>query len=102
MNDVQLSGRIVERAALRYTPAGLPAMDIRLAHESELMHAGAPRKVSLEMHATAIGDLALDLARVPVGDAIDLRGFLGKQRNGKGVMLHISAFVPSSQSPNSN
>ncbi len=31
-NEVLLSTQIVERKALRYTPAGLPALDLRLHH----------------------------------------------------------------------
>ena len=37
MNRLLLSAQLVERAALRYTPAGLPALDVALKHESELM-----------------------------------------------------------------
>ena len=32
VNEVTLSGELVERALLRYTPAGIPILDARLAH----------------------------------------------------------------------
>ena len=55
MNQLVLQATVVERAALRHTPAGLPALDVRLAHASQVEHAGMPRQVALEIHATAIG-----------------------------------------------
>ncbi|MEY8688620.1 MAG: primosomal replication protein N [Leptothrix sp. (in: b-proteobacteria)] len=102
MNQVLLTAQLIERAAMRYTPAGLPALDVRLAHASQVDHAGQPRQISMEIHATAIGDIALELNRMEVGASAEFTGFLGKQRSGKGVMLHLSAFVSSPQSPVSN
>jgi primosomal replication protein N len=102
MNRVLLTAQLLERAVMRYTPAGLPALDVRLVHASQVEHAGKPRQVSMEIHATAIGDVALDLGQLAVGTTAEFTGFLGKQRYGKGVMLHISAFVSSPQSPESN
>lgn len=95
MNDVQLSGQVVERGALRYTPAGLPALDVRLAHTSRVEHEGEWRQISLEIHATAIGDTARRLEAMAVGDTALFSGFLGKQRNGRGVMLHIQRLESS-------
>lgn len=95
MNHVQLSGQVVERGPLRYTPAGLPALDVRLAHASSVQHEGEWRQVSLEIHATAIGDLARRLEAMAVGDTALFSGFLSKQRNGRGVMLHIQVLEPS-------
>lgn len=95
MNEVQLSGQVVERGPLRYTPAGLPALDVRLAHTSRVEHEGEWRQVSLEIHATAMGDTARRLETMPVGDTALFSGFLGKQRNGRGVMLHIQRLEPS-------
>ena len=55
MNRLVLAAQLVERGALRYTPAGLPALDLSLKHESEVSEDGQPRKVSLEIKAVAIG-----------------------------------------------
>ena len=49
MNRVVITAQIVERQALRYTPAGLPALDLRIAHASQVQEAGAVRQVSVEM-----------------------------------------------------
>ena len=45
MNRLVLQAQILEVAALRYTPAGLPALDLMLKHESTVDEAGAPRTV---------------------------------------------------------
>jgi len=99
MNRIELTAQVVERGALRYTPAGLPALDLRLSHASELAHAGSNRQVALEIHATAIGDEVKKLERLPVGSTALFQGFLAKQRNGRGVMLHIQGFVPDPTPP---
>ncbi|MEO8296823.1 MAG: primosomal replication protein N [Burkholderiales bacterium] len=94
MNRVLLHAQIVERGPLRYTPAGLPALDLRLVHASQVTQANSPRQVSFEMHATAIGELVRTIEALAVGTTADFEGFLAKQRNGRGVMLHITGFVP--------
>ena len=55
MNRLVLTAQLVERGAMRYTPAGLPALDLSLKHESEVTQDGQPRKVSMEIKARAIG-----------------------------------------------
>ena len=84
-----LAARILERGALRYTPAGLPALDLSLAHESETLQLGKPRKVSLELRARAVGDLTGPLLKAELGTEHCFEGFLGSQRNGRGVVFNI-------------
>ncbi len=81
---------------MRYTPAGLPALDLSLKHESEVTEAGHPRKVSLEVRAVGIGAVAEQIGRLAVGDTAGFAGFLGSARNGRGVLLHITEFDPTS------
>ncbi|MCC3263282.1 hypothetical protein LLE87_34490, partial [Paenibacillus polymyxa] len=59
MNKLELSARVLECEPLRHTPAGLPALEMLLAHESEVIDAGHPRRVELTIAAVALGDLAL-------------------------------------------
>lgn len=75
---------------MRYTPAGLPAMDLSLKHESEVSEAGQPRKISVEIRAVGIGTVAQKLATLAVGKTAGFAGFLGSQRNGKGVLFHVT------------
>ena len=45
VNEVTLSGELVGRELLRYTPAGIPILDARLAHRCEVSQAGHRRQV---------------------------------------------------------
>jgi primosomal replication protein N len=94
MNRVVLSARVAERKAIRYTPAGLPALDLLLEHESTVTEAGHPRKVRIELKAVVIGELAHELAAVELGSTHEVAGFLAAQRNGRGVVLHVTELHP--------
>ena len=94
MNRLLLSAQLVERAALRYTPAGLPALDMSLKHESELVHLGHPRKVALEIRARAVGAITEPLGRAELGSHYGFVGYLGPQRNGRGVVFHVVEATP--------
>lgn len=88
-NHVVLTACIEEFQPLRYTPAGLPALDLRLAHESSQTEAGSSRKVSAAVKAVAFGALAERLARQAPGSTWKFQGFLATPRNSKTVVLHI-------------
>jgi primosomal replication protein N len=92
MNRVVLSAQLVERGAVRYTPAGLPACDFSLKHESQVTEAGQPRQISMEMRAVAIGEIAQRLIKLEIGTAGSFAGFLTNQRNGRGAVLHVTEF----------
>jgi len=90
MNQVLLSAQIIERKALRYTPAGLPALDLVLQHESTVSENQQSRKVKLDIKAVAIGPIADRLNKQAIGEAFGIAGFLGAPRHGRGVLLHIT------------
>lgn len=90
MNRLVLNAAIVERSAMRYTPADLPALDMRLAHESMVAEAGHQRQVRMELKSVVIGPMAEQLNRVELGVTRDFAGFLASQRNGRGVVFHIT------------
>jgi primosomal replication protein N len=92
VNRTELTACIAEQAALRYTPAGLPALDLILEHASEVQEAGQMRKVQLKLRALAIGSLAERLALQAVGSVWTFQGFLATPRQGKSVVLHIQEF----------
>ena len=95
MNRLVLSAQLVERGAVRYTPAGLPAIDFSLKHESEVSENGQPRKVSLEIRALAIGDISTALASMALGSSGQFGGFVAAMRNGRGVRFHITSIDPA-------
>ena len=90
MNRLVLTAQLVERGALRYTPAGLPALDLSLKHESEVTQDGQPCKVWFEIKARALGEITQRVARVEMGSTHGFAGFLGSQRNGRGVVFHVT------------
>ena len=92
MNSTELTACIAEQNALRYTPAGLPALDLILEHASEIQEAGQARKVQLKLRALAFGSLAEMLVKQAVGSAWTFKGFLATPRQGKSVVLHIQEF----------
>jgi len=96
VNQTRLTAVIAETGALRFTPAGLPAIDLRLSHESELHVDGARRNIRLLIKAVAMGSLAERLAVMPLGSQCRFEGFLGSPRQGSQVILHIQHFQPES------
>ena len=86
-----LTACIVEASAPRYTPAGLPALDFRLEHESEVTEAGQARQVKVVIRAVAFGTLAETIGRQPIGSRWRFSGFLATPRNGKHPVFHIQS-----------
>jgi primosomal replication protein N len=92
LNQLALTARIAEASAMRYTPAGLPAIDLRLEHESEANEAGQARQVKVAIKAVAFGSVAEALAAQVMGSEWKFNGFLATPRNGKHAVLHIQSF----------
>jgi primosomal replication protein N len=93
VNQLTLDARIAEASALRFTPAGLPAVDLQLEHESEMNEAGQQRQVKAAVRAVAFGSVAETLARQAIGSGWRFTGFLATPRSGKHPVLHIQSFV---------
>jgi len=91
-NQLVLTASIAELNALRYTPAGLPALDLRLEHESLLQEAGQDRQVKASAKAVAFGALAERLVKQAVGSSWRFQGFVATPRNGKNLVFHIQDF----------
>jgi len=96
VNHVELTACIAELSALRYTPAGIPAVNFILEHESEISEAGitgqASRQVKLTVRAVAFGSLAEQAIQLPLGKTLRFTGFLINARTSKSVVFHIQAF----------
>jgi primosomal replication protein N len=88
-NHVAIKACIAEAAALRFTPAGVPAIELRLEHRSQQQEAGQMRDVNAVMKAVAFGAMAERLARQPIGSLWRFTGFLATPRSGKHPVLHI-------------
>ena len=87
-----MSAVVVQVQGLRYTPAGVPALNIVLEHESEVVEMDTPRQVKLQLRAVAFGAQAETLSRQGLDAVCEFHGFLTNARNGKGVVFHIQDF----------
>lgn len=83
---------IAEVNALRHTPAGLPALDMRLEHESSIEEAGQMRQVKMAIKAVAFGAMAERIGQQTIGSAWKFTGFLANARGGKHTVLHVLDF----------
>jgi len=93
MNRLVLSARLEERGALRHTPAGLPALDLSLAHASDVSQDGQPRRVSMQVKSLVIGQLVDAIHRLPLGSEAVFAGFLAPARNGRGLLFHVTELI---------
>jgi primosomal replication protein N len=91
-NRLILTACIVELEALRYTPSGLPALNLKLEHESEIDEAGQKRQVKATVKSVAFGVIAERLVKQAVSSTCNFNGFLATPRNGKHVVFHIQEF----------
>jgi primosomal replication protein N len=92
-NSLELTACIAEVEPMRYTPAGTPALNCRLEHESQAQEAGGIRTVKMTIKAVAFGADAERLAKQAIGSNWSFRGFLANARQGKSVVFHIQEFL---------
>lgn len=95
VNHVVLTGCIAQVNALRHTPAGLPALDMQIEHESSIEEAGQVRQVKVAIKAVAFGAMAERLCQQIIGSVWVFTGFLATPRNGKQIVLHILDIQPA-------
>lgn len=90
-NLVQLTGRLVEIAALRSTPAGVPVRACKVHHVSCQIEAGHCRQVECEISAVALGQTAHLVGQAGLGTQLRLTGFLARNslRSAK-LVLHVT------------
>ncbi|MBU1361062.1 MAG: primosomal replication protein N [Gammaproteobacteria bacterium] len=87
-----LTACVAELGALRFTPAGLPAIDLLLEHESALIEATGPREVRASLKGVAFGAVAERLARQAMGSNWKFHGFLATPGRAKHPVFHIQDF----------
>lgn len=92
MNRFSVTAVVVQVQSLRYTPAGIPAVNLVLEHESQVVELDTPRLVKLQLRAVAFGALAEVLSRQGMDTICRFEGFMANARNGKGVVFHIQDF----------
>jgi primosomal replication protein N len=93
-NRLVIDATLTAREPLRYTPAGLPAIDCMLRHSSVQAEAGGERKVECEIAAVAFADIARSLATLALERTLRCEGFLARRyRTGTSLALHITRFT---------
>ena len=76
----------------------MPALDLVLAHESEVSEDGSARKVALQLKAVAIGErITRQVGALALGSPATFAGFLAASRNGRGLVFHITALEQSTR-----
>jgi primosomal replication protein N len=97
LNHLQLSARIAQTSPLRYTPAGIAALNFVLEHESEVLDAvevgktALARQVKLTVKALAFGSLAESVGQIELGKLMVFNGFLVNARTSKSLVFHIQS-----------
>ena len=85
--------RLVSRADLRFTPAGVAVLQAGLRYQGTVAEAGIERQLDFEMDAIAVGDAAQRLDRQALGADLDVEGFLApRSRRSRNLILHITEF----------
>ena len=96
MNQLVLTACLVEVSPLRYTPAGLPALNFSLESDAEVQEmgdqSGSKRQVKVSLKALAIGHLAESIGKQALGSVWKFTGYLGAARQGKNIVFHIQEF----------
>ncbi|HEV2430946.1 MAG TPA: primosomal replication protein N [Burkholderiales bacterium] len=76
---------------MRYTPAGVAAVEFKLGHESEQDEASGKRAIRAEVNAIAFETQAKLLAGMKLGTDLRIKGFLGaKSKRSKRLVLHVT------------
>ncbi len=92
LNQLRIDGQVVERGAVRYTPAGIPVIEFRIQHESEQVEGGGKRKVDCEIACVALGSLANLLSGMTASSLCSATGFLAaKSLRNRSLVLHVTA-----------
>ena len=92
-NRLVLDATLAERGELRYTPAGVPAIDFMLRHASRQTEAGTERSIECELAGVAFGETAQKLANVAPNSDLRCKGFLARRwRTGITLALHVHEF----------
>jgi len=90
-NRLSLVASIIERDAIRYTPAGIPVVTARLQHRSEQIEAETKRITEFEIQTAAIGKIAGTLEKLELGQIQRFTGFMARRsQKSKSLVFHIT------------
>ena len=93
VNQFILTAGVAEIDALRYTPSGVPALNCKLEHASEIAEVGQVRQVKALVKSVSFGAVAERLAQQDIGSNWKFKGFLATPRGTKQLVFHIQEFA---------
>lgn len=97
MNVVTLTGTLVAREAVRYTPAGIEVFDGLFHHRSQVTHAGVERRVEFDFPAVTYGETAGRLNAAELGTEMTLKGYFAPRSNkSQRLIVHITEYISRS------
>ena len=78
-NRLVLTATVEREEDLRYTPAGIPVVEMWVRHQSRQTAGGFERDVACEIQAVLIGEDARRIAGKLAGNTVKLTGFLSQR-----------------------
>ena len=87
-----LQALIADVEAVRFTPAGVPALNLRLQHMSQVEEVGTLRSIDVLVKSVAFGTVAERLTKQALGSEWKFQGFVASPRNSKQLVFHIQDF----------
>ncbi|MDP5237917.1 primosomal replication protein N [Uliginosibacterium sp. 31-16] len=92
-NTLRITGSLVAKESLRWTPARVPVLEFRIEHLSRQMEAGTEREVSCELTIRALGPAAQQIEVVALGSTMLIEGFIAaKSAKNRAPVLHVRTF----------
>jgi primosomal replication protein N len=93
-NRFVVDGELVELENLRYTPAGVARVSLKIRNVSTQQEAGMPRQVQCEIPALALGAAAKQAGVLQLGQRVTAVGFLA-QRSARiaQLIMHIDTIT---------
>ena len=92
-NTLEITGSLMERDALRMTPARIPVLVFKIAHSSRQLELEVEREVRCELGVKAVGPLAQQIAAIPMGSVMRLEGFLAaRSARNPNPVLHVTRY----------
>ena len=97
-NLLVIQGELLKVEELRFTPAGIPILNLVIGHTSEQVEAGMKRKVECEVNAMVMGELAKTCQSLQAGTPVKVAGFIAKRSfKSTQLVLHINRLEKISQ-----
>ena len=93
-NRCVIDGELLELDDLRYTPAGIARVGLKIRHVSTQQEAGIARQIQCDIPAITLDAVALKASKLKPGQQVRVEGFLA-QRSLRiaQLILHIDNII---------